>query len=151
MSWSSMSRGDGRTERWRVDLMGRRQAIGTFVPGAPSPALELVQQYDVAGNVSSQDEAAPYSRHRDFGGYDALNRLTSASYAAGALPAFSEAYSYDSVGNRLDKTQNAKLFQCSSPSRAPQRPRITGCWKLPEMRTRLPDAVNSTSPTFGTI
>ena len=75
---------------WDDLQMGRLQGIST--PGWQ----DLRYDYDLAGNVSSIEDwaAEPVEAQTQNFGYDALNRLTSASVSGGGEGAYTEAYEY---------------------------------------------------------
>ena len=60
--------------------------------------LNLGLGYDAASNITSRTDAVTPARSENFG-YDALDRLTSATGVYGSL-----AYSYDANGNRASRT-----------------------------------------------
>jgi len=65
--------------------------------------LDMQYVYDSVGNVSSITDANNSNQVQTFG-YDALNRLTSASTNAVGNGQYSETYSYDVVGNFTNKS-----------------------------------------------
>jgi YD repeat-containing protein len=86
--------GNGQAYSRSIDLDGR---ISAYTLGSQTFGIG----YDAAGRIEFIAEAGSLTNRNDYG-YDALDRLTSAS-----TPGVPYAYSYDAVGNRTSKTVGA--------------------------------------------
>ncbi len=110
MSWASLTRGNGLSNTWGVDLMGRRSILlGDALQFGSATSNTPGIVYNEVGNVAEVNELLPYSRSRGFQ-YDRDNRLAHAAYFTSpgtAATSFNETYVYDAVGNRKLKSENA--------------------------------------------
>ena len=122
-----MTNPEGKTFKFDYDADGRRVSLGypngvqaVYAYDAASQLTQITHMlgsslvafssytYDTDGNRLSMGDFAPDNSGPETHsyGYDALNRLTSASHpAATNLPILSETFSYDAVGNRLSDAQ----------------------------------------------
>src|SRR5439155_6380195 len=87
--------GNGVTETWAFDLDYRPLSLADT---GYTTLQSLSYGYDAADNVVAITDAVTASHTQHFG-YDALDRLTSATGGYGSL-----GYTYDSVGNRLTQS-----------------------------------------------
>ena len=95
---NALTFGNGVAETRSFDLDYRMTSL---VDAGMAPVQNLTYTYDAANSVSSITDGVTATNSQAFG-YDALERLTSASGAYGSL-----AYTYDSMGNRLTQSTGA--------------------------------------------
>jgi YD repeat-containing protein len=84
---------------------GRLQFLKSGTPGSPTSLQYFEYNYDVVGNLNwIKDYNAGGNQTHSFG-YDAADRLTSASTSGGTNGIYSESYTYDgTTGNLSSKT-----------------------------------------------
>ena len=92
---NALTFGNGVAETRSFDLDYRMTSLAD---AGASPLQNLTYAYDAANNVSSIADGVTSANSQSFG-YDALNRLTSATGGYGSF-----GYTYDSVGNRLTQS-----------------------------------------------